>query len=154
MRDITEHKQEMVEPQGKDLPLGSNLEAMASRSRASANRRTIIVSIVAVVGIVAVAIVALIYWRSGSTGAGRPVPTPRNISAEQPGTATSTEPTITLEPSVAVRAGIKTEPVGEALMAGGAMPGQTTTVWFRLTLIALRQLSRLWAASFVVLMLS
>jgi cobalt-zinc-cadmium efflux system membrane fusion protein len=127
MRDITEHKQETAEPQGKDLPPRSNLEGMASRSRASANRRTIIVAIVAVVGIVAVAIVALIYWRSGSAGAGRPVPTPRNISAEQPGTATSTEPTITLEPEVAARAGIKTEPVGEALMAGGAMTGQTTT---------------------------
>jgi cobalt-zinc-cadmium efflux system membrane fusion protein len=127
MSDITEHKQETAEAQAKGSPPRSNLESAASGSRASASRRTIIVAIVAVVGIVALVIVALIYWRSGLTGAGRPVPAPRNIGAEQPGTTTSTEPTITLEPEVAARAGIKTEPVGEALVAGTSMPGQTTT---------------------------
>lgn len=87
-----------------------------------------VVAVVAAIAIVVVAIVAFVYWRSGSTGAGRPVPAPRNVGAEQPGaTAESTEPTITLEPEVAARAGIKTEPVGEALVAGGSTPGQVTT---------------------------
>lgn len=87
-----------------------------------------VVAIVAAIAIAVVAIVAFVYWRSGSTGAGRPVPAPRNVGAEQPGaTAESTEPTITLEPEVAARAGIKTEPVGEALVAGGSTPGQVTT---------------------------
>ncbi|MGH9881469.1 MAG: efflux RND transporter periplasmic adaptor subunit, partial [Pyrinomonadaceae bacterium] len=53
---------------------------------------------------------------------------PRNMGPDQPGsTATTPEPTISIDPEAAKRAGIKTEPVGEALLAGGAMPGQVTT---------------------------
>ncbi len=90
--------------------------------------RTAILSIIAVVAIAAVVIVVWMLWRSGSSGAGRPVPTPRNIQAEQPSSAApTTEPTISIDPEAATRAGIKTEPVGEALLAGAAMAGQPTT---------------------------
>ncbi|MGH9971368.1 MAG: efflux RND transporter periplasmic adaptor subunit [Pyrinomonadaceae bacterium] len=85
-------------------------------------------TIVAVVAFTAVLIVVWMYWRSASGGAGRPVPTPRNIGAEQPGaTAPTSGATISIDPEAATRAGIKTEPVGEAMLAGGAMPGQVTT---------------------------
>ena len=97
----------------------------------SANRRRNRTAIVAIVGVVAITAVAILLWlllRSGSSGAGRPVPTPRNIGAEQPTSTTPTsEPTISIDPEAAKRAGIKTEPVGEAMFAGSAAPGQVTT---------------------------
>src|SRR6266542_6993067 len=93
------------------------------------SRRAAIVAIVAVIAIAAMAIVAWIYWRSGSTGAGRPVPTPRSVSSQQMKTTVSqaTEPTLSLEPEAAARAGIKTETVGEALVTGSSMAGPVTT---------------------------
>jgi cobalt-zinc-cadmium efflux system membrane fusion protein len=105
----------------------SGSERVVTHSRRRTNR-TALVAIVAVVAITAVVIVVWVFWRSASGGAGRPVPTPRNIGAEQPSsTASTSEPTISIDPEVAKRAGIKTEPVGEAILAGGAMPGQVTT---------------------------
>jgi len=91
--------------------------------------RTRIVVVVAAIAIAAMAMVAWIYWRSGSTGAGRAVPTPRSVSTEQMGTTGSqaTETTISLEPEAAARAGIKTETVGEALVTGSSMAGPVTT---------------------------
>jgi RND family efflux transporter MFP subunit len=83
------------------------------------------------VGVLAITAIAIILWlllRSGSSGAGRPVPTPRNVGAETPAsTSTTSEPTIAIDPEAAKRAGIKTEPVGEAMLAGSAVPGQVTT---------------------------
>ena len=98
--------------------------------KSSANRRRNRTAIVAVVGVVAVTAVGILLWlllRSGSSGAGRPVPTPRNISAEQATPTPTSEATISIDPEAAKRAGIKTEPVGEAMLAGGAAPGQVTT---------------------------
>ena len=128
MSNITGQNQEKPEPQEEGSTPRSNSEGTAVRSRAFARRRTVVVAIVAIVAIVAAVTVALVYWRSGSGGAGRPVPAPRNVGAEQPGaTAIPTEATITIEPEVAARAGIKTEPVGEALVAGSAISGPATT---------------------------
>jgi cobalt-zinc-cadmium efflux system membrane fusion protein len=106
----------------------SDSEKVVMRSSRRRTNRTAIVAIVAIVAITAVVIVVWLFWRPGSDSAGRPVPTPRNIGAEQPGSASSaSEPTISLDPEAATRAGIKTEPVGEAMFGGGAMPGQVTT---------------------------
>ncbi|MGI8835189.1 MAG: efflux RND transporter periplasmic adaptor subunit [Pyrinomonadaceae bacterium] len=129
MSDITEHKHDGTDPQDEGSRPSSNPEVTAGRPRRFASRRIAVVAIVAIVAMVAAVILALIYWRSGSGGAGRPVPAPRNVGAEQPGmTETPTaEPTISLEPEAVSRAGIKTEPVGEALVAGSSMPSQTTT---------------------------
>jgi len=100
-------------------------------SKRSPNWRRNRTAIVAVVGVVAITAVAILLWlllRSGSSGAGRPVPTPRNIGTEQPISATPTsEATISIDPEAAKRAGIKTEPVGEVMLAGNAAPGQVTT---------------------------
>ena len=100
-------------------------------NKRSTNRRRNRTAIVAVVGVVAFIAVGILLWlllRSGSSGAGRPVPTPRNVGAEQPTSTTPTsEATISIDPEAAKRAGIKTEPVGEAILAGGAAPGQVTT---------------------------
>lgn len=105
----------------------SRSEKVITQSNSRQTNRTAILAIVAVVAIAAVIVVWML-WRSGSSGAGRPVPTPRNINSEQPSsTAPTTEPTISIDPDAATRAGIKTEPVGEALLAGDAMPSQTTT---------------------------
>jgi RND family efflux transporter MFP subunit len=88
-------------------------------------------AIVAMVGVLAITAIAIILWlllRSGSSGAGRPVPTPRNVGAETPAsTSTTSEPIIAIDPEAAKRAGIKTEPVGEAMLAGSSAPGQVTT---------------------------
>ncbi|MGI9167186.1 MAG: efflux RND transporter periplasmic adaptor subunit [Pyrinomonadaceae bacterium] len=121
-------KRDTAEPDS-GVPVTSGFEKVTTRSTSRRTNRTAIVAIVAVIAITAVLILAWVFLRSGSSGAGRAVPTPRNIGAEQPGsTASSTEQaTIAIDPEAATRAGIKTEPVGEALVAGGVMPGQATT---------------------------
>ncbi len=90
--------------------------------------RKAIVAIVAVVVITAVLILVWVLRRSRSDGAGRPVPVPRNIGAEQPAStpSSSEEANISIDPEAATRAGIKAEPVGEALV-GGSTVGQATT---------------------------
>lgn len=100
-------------------------------SGGSPNRRRNRTAIVAMVGVLAITAIAILLWlllRSSSSGAGRPVPTPRNVEAEaSASTSPTSEPTISIDPEAAKRAGIKTEPVGEAMLAGSAAPGQVTT---------------------------
>jgi cobalt-zinc-cadmium efflux system membrane fusion protein len=87
----------------------------------AAPRRTNRTAVVAVVAVVALAVLAFLLWRtysSGGGGGGRPVPAPRTVNVEQPGGAGGTgastsEPTLTIPPEAAARAGIKVEPVGE-----------------------------------------
>jgi RND family efflux transporter MFP subunit len=97
----------------------------------SPNRTRNRTAIFAMVGVLAITAIAILLWlllRSGSSGAGRPVPTPRNIGAEpSASTSPSSEPTISIDPEAAERAGIKTEAVGEAMLAGSVTPGQVTT---------------------------
>lgn len=88
-------------------------------------RNTLIMAVVAVFAISSFA--AFLWWRqqSGGSGAGRPVPAPRTISLEQPNnsgsttTTASSQPTLSLAPDQAQRAGIKVEPVGEQLSTEG-----------------------------------
>lgn len=100
-------------------------------SGGSRNRRRNRTAIVAMVGVFAITAIAIVLWlllRSGSSSAGRPVPTPRNIGAEpSASTSPTSEPTISIDPEAAKRAGIETEAVGEAMLAGSAAPGQMTT---------------------------
>jgi cobalt-zinc-cadmium efflux system membrane fusion protein len=87
----------------------------------AAPRRTNRTAVVAAVAVVALAALVFLLWRtygSGGGGGGRPVPAPRTVNVEQPGGAggagaSTSEPTLTLTPEVAARAGIKVEPVGE-----------------------------------------
>ncbi|MFN2512928.1 MAG: efflux RND transporter periplasmic adaptor subunit [Pyrinomonadaceae bacterium] len=129
MSNNTEDKSPETKAVASDsgVTVKSTSEPVVTHSRRRTNR-TAFVAIVAVVAITGVVIVFWVFWRSGSGGAGRPVPTPRNIGVEQPSsTATTSELTIAIDAEAAMRAGIKTELVGEALLAGGAMPGQATT---------------------------
>lgn len=90
--------------------------------------RTAIVVMIGVLAITAIAILLWLLLRSDSSGAGRPVPTPRNIGAESSAsTSPTSEPTISIDPEAAKRAGIKTEPVGEAMLAGSTVTGQVVT---------------------------
>ena len=100
----------------------------AANKRRPNRRRTI--SIVAVVAVVVAAVIALLLWLLIPRGnAGRPVPAPRNIGADQPSNqgnnASSGESTLTLAPEQVQRAGIKIETVGER--ASGEASGQQTT---------------------------
>lgn len=129
MSNKTEEKSKEAKAAASDsgVTVKSDSEEVVTHSRRRTHR-TALVAIVAVVAITAVVIVVWVFWRSASSGAGRAVPTPRNIGAEQVGATTPTsEATISIDPEAATRAGIKTEPVGEALLAGGAVPGQATT---------------------------
>ena len=122
------HEERYEAPPDSGVNVRTSSKRVTAPSAERSRNRTAIVAIVAVVAIAAIAILAWVSWRSNSGSAGRPVPAPRNIGAEQPGATTPAgEATIALEPEVAARAGIKTEPVGEALVAGGAMPDQATT---------------------------
>ncbi len=101
------------------------------RANTRRTNRTVIVAMVAVVAIAAVLILGWVIWRSGSSGAGRPVPAPRNISQEQPDAgapapAAPVETTLTLAPEMVDRAGIKIEAVGEQPM-GDNTGGQIAT---------------------------
>ena len=90
------------------------------RTNTRRTNRTAIVAIVAIVAIAAVLILGWVFWRSGSRGAGRPVPAPRDISSGQPDAGSPTAPvetTLTLAPEMVARAGIKIEAVGEQLIA-------------------------------------
>ena len=102
-----------------------------SVSGRSSHRRKNRTAIVAMVGVVAITAVAILLWlllRPGSSGAGRPVPTPRDIGAEpSASTSPTSEATIFIDPEAAKRAGIKTQAVGEAMLAGSAAPGHVTT---------------------------
>lgn len=130
MSNNTEEKPEDVRSATPDssVTVHSDSEKVITRPPNRVTNRTALVAIVAVLAITAVVILVWVFWRSGSGGAGRPVPTPRNIGVEQPSsTASTSEPTISIDPEAAMRAGIKTEPVGEAMLGGSAMPGQVTT---------------------------
>jgi cobalt-zinc-cadmium efflux system membrane fusion protein len=107
----------------------SGSEKVVTRSTARQANRKAIGAIVAVVAITAALILGWVFWRSGPGVAGRPVPAPRNVGAEQPGSTPSSgeTATISIDPEAAARAGIKAEPVNESLAAGGPMPGQATT---------------------------
>src|SRR5512145_1096281 len=65
--------------------------------------------IVAIVGVCAIAVIGVLSWvlffRSGSSGAGRPVPTPRATSIEQSPSPSTTEATVTVSSDVVQRAG-------------------------------------------------
>src|SRR5215510_8502103 len=90
--------------------------------------RTVIVAIGGLVLIIAVAVVGWMLLRSRSTGAGRPVPAPREMLAEQPSTPIAEELTITIAPEVMQRAGIKIEPVGEQVSTDAASSAVTTGI--------------------------
>jgi len=106
---------------------GSEPSATPRRNATAKRNRTAIVALVGISAIAAVAIVLWLLLRTGS-GAGRPVPAPRNIDSAQPASTTPTaEATISIDPEAAKRAGIKTEPVGEALLTSGAAAAQLST---------------------------
>jgi cobalt-zinc-cadmium efflux system membrane fusion protein len=131
MNNTAEEKPEKRDAEAPDsgVTVKSGSERIATRPTSWTTNRKPVVIIVAVLAVTAVLILVWLLRRSGSDGAGRPVPAPRNIGAEQPGSTPSSteEATISIDHEAAKRAGIKTEPVGEALMAGGAMTGQFTT---------------------------
>jgi membrane fusion protein, heavy metal efflux system len=131
MSNTSKEKPEDVKPATADSGISSEADSK-NGTQSNTGRRTNRTMMVAIVGVAAIGLLALLvslWWRSGSSGAGRPVPAPRNIDFEQPGsnTPSTEEATITVDPEAATRAGIKTEPVGETLLAGGAVPGQNTT---------------------------
>lgn len=90
--------------------------------------RTVIVAVAGVILIIAVAVVGWIILRSPSDGAGRPVPAPRDVPAEQTSMPTTEELTITVAPEVMQRAGIKIEPVGEQVSSETASSAVTTGI--------------------------
>jgi RND family efflux transporter MFP subunit len=102
-------------------------KAKAPSARRRVNR-ILIVAVAGVVLIIAVAVVGWIILRSQSDGAGRPVPAPRNMPAEQRSTPTTEELTVTVAPEVMQRAGIKIEPVGEQVSSETASAAVTTGI--------------------------
>jgi RND family efflux transporter MFP subunit len=90
----------------------------------SRNKKTAMVALVAVVAIAAISLALWLFVPRG--GGGRPVPSPRNIGADnQRDNATSGESTLTINPEQAQRAGIKIETVGESISTEST--GQQTT---------------------------
>jgi membrane fusion protein, heavy metal efflux system len=86
---------------------------------------------VIVAGLVLLSAAAVVGWiilRSRSDGAGRTVPAPRNMPAEQTSPPTTEELTVTVAPEVMQRAGINIERVGEQLMSETASSAVTTGI--------------------------
>ena len=90
--------------------------------------RTVIVAVAGMILIIAVAVVGWTILRSRWDGAGRPVPAPREMPAEQTSTPTTEEPTVTVAPEVIQRAGIKIEAVGEQVSSETASSAVTTGI--------------------------
>ena len=101
--------------------------AEVSSSKRPSNR-TVILTVAGLVLIIAVAVAGWMLLRSRSGGAGRPVPAPRNMPAEQTSTPTTEESTVTVAPEVMQRAGIKIEPVGEQVSSETASSAVTTGI--------------------------
>lgn len=120
-------KEQQIDSEPADPAGGMQLSSERIKVQ-SRLRPTAIVTVVALFAITVIAIAAWFLWPRGSGRAGRPVPPPRNIGAEQPfeNGRTIAESSITLEPEAVARAGIKTEPVSETLLTG-TMPSQMTT---------------------------
>ncbi len=100
-----------------------NADVAAPRRRVN---RTVVVAVAGVVLIIAIA--GWMLLRSRPDGAGRPVPAPRDMPAEQTSTPTTEELTINVAPEVMQRAGIKIEPVGEQLASETAGSAVTTGI--------------------------
>lgn len=131
MSETNEHEKKVVATPETDTDVVK--ETRVEERRNIPARRANRTAVIAIVAVVAIAGIALLVWllRPGSSGAGRPVPPPRTIAIDQPGsqgnTTASTEPTITLQPEQVERAGIKVEAVGE-MMSGEAAGQQATGV--------------------------
>ena len=89
--------------------------------------RTVIVAAVAIVAIVALSIIVWKYRGASSGQAGRPVPAPRTITSDVSPAAPETESTITLDPDVMEKAGIRIETVGEQMTASATSGGIQST---------------------------
>ena len=94
--------------------------------------RTAAVAIVAIVAVVALALSTSWFLETYRSGAGRPVPVPRNVNVAQTSgsdtaAATQTEVTLTIAPDMASRAGIKVEQIGEQLNTGIEAGGPAAT---------------------------
>jgi cobalt-zinc-cadmium efflux system membrane fusion protein len=94
--------------------------------------RTAAVAGVAIVAVVALALSTSWFLETYRSGAGRPVPVPRNVGVTQTSgsdtaAATQTEATLTIAPDMASRAGIKVEQVGEQLGSGSETGGPAAT---------------------------
>lgn len=118
----------MSEREGLKAQSEPTAEDLAQQLEERAIRRKYLLIITAALSVLLVgAVAAWLYLRSSKSGAGRPVPAPRNVSSEQSATgvpAALAEATLTLAPEMVDRAGIKVEAVGEQLMAdstGGEM---------------------------------
>lgn len=114
-----EEKQEKSE-RVEELTAGRRVETAHVTTRRRSSTSAFIV-----VAVFAAACAALLFWwlgRSGG-GSGRVVTAPRNVNFNQPSAqagdnvtaVTSGEPTLTIAPDAAARAGVKVESVGEQL---------------------------------------
>lgn len=124
MSDNTDKKDVVVSAE-----TGSTSKPVPKNSKRRGANRLIIV---AIVGVFAMAIVAFLSWmlffRAGSSGAGRPVPTPRSTSIEQTPSPTTAESTVTVSSDVVQRAGIKIELVGEQIATETSATASTTGI--------------------------
>jgi len=112
----------------KDVDSGVKSSAAGETSSKGRTNRTSIIVVVALFLIAAVAIVGWIVLRSRSSGAGRPVPAPGSMPAEQSSSPGAAESTITVPPEVMQRAGIKVEPIGEQVSPDLASSALTTGI--------------------------
>ena len=112
----------------KDVDSGVKSSAAGETSSKGRTNRTSIIVVVALFLIAAVAVVGWIVLRSRSSGAGRPVPAPSRMPAEQSSSSSAAESTITVPPEVMQRAGIKVEAIGEQVSPDLASSALTTGI--------------------------
>jgi membrane fusion protein, heavy metal efflux system len=89
--------------------------------------KTPVIAAVAVVALIALAFVLWRYFGSSSGQAGRPVPLPRSIATDSPVPTTTAEATITLDPAVLEKSGIKVDTVGEQVAVRSDETGIVST---------------------------
>lgn len=108
----------------EDAPGPEGTRSLNSTEAKRSPKQTRVVATIAVVALVALVLVVGLLWRGRSrSGAGRPVPAPRTITADNsaaPVQAEATESTITLSTEAAQNARITIETVGEKSMGAEA----------------------------------
>lgn len=135
MNDSTNKNDEPVDAKSESA---STSERPPKNSKRRSSNRLVIAAIVGVFAISVIAILSwLLFFRSGSSGAGRPVSTPRTTTMEQTPSPTTAESTVTVSPDVIQRAGIKIEAAGEQIsketIGGAATTGIVQANAYRAT---------------------
>jgi membrane fusion protein, heavy metal efflux system len=124
---MNEKNIEPDEPENKEIVYVEENEPDKAAKKPVWQQKPAIIA-ASILAVVLLGVALLIWFRSGDSQAGKPVPAPRTTSMDEPAAETVAGQTITLSPEQIQSAGIKIETVGEQLSAESATTAATGVV--------------------------